>query len=327
MATLLLEESVAGAAEAGPDFFGLALGHRTDGLPGFLQLLELAGGGVPVGRFRQGFGLFAELELALVVLFAGLVLLFQDFLVLGVELAGHLLEALHQGGKAFFRNHADVLPGFLDFLHGLELVLPENFGVVQQVFGLLAEGFLVGKVLDPLSHALFDKGSAVLLDFFEQALETVLEFRKLGGRNGPDVFPLGGEVLELVQHFLAAFFLRKQFQFVEDGGSVVLVVPGLPLPHFLETFRGGLVFQPQLVVLEFLVAYDVFPFLEGGPELEAQFLEVFVFVEALDPLNDGLELFGILFEAFLGRGVEGRNLFAQLATERVVFLQFGVAAF
>ena len=127
-------------------------------------------------------------------------------------------------------------------------------------------------------------------------------------------------------HFLAAFFLRKQFQFVEDGGPVVLVVPGLPLPHFLETFRSGLVFQPQLVVLEFLVAYDVLPFLEGGPELEAQFLEVFVFVKALDPLDDGLELFGILFEAFLGRGVEGRNLFAQLATERVVFLQFGVAA-
>src|SRR5262249_32507591 len=47
------KEIVAGAAEPLPQRFGAALLHRTDGLPLGLQLLDLGGGGVPVGRLLQ----------------------------------------------------------------------------------------------------------------------------------------------------------------------------------------------------------------------------------------------------------------------------------
>ena len=39
MGSFLFEEAVAGGTETSPDFIGLALGHRTDRLPGILQLL------------------------------------------------------------------------------------------------------------------------------------------------------------------------------------------------------------------------------------------------------------------------------------------------
>ena len=67
--------------------------------------------------------------------------------MLSIEGVHGVLEALVQSGKSFLRDHADVLPVFLDFLHGLEFVLPENFSVSNEVFDLLAEGFLVDEVL------------------------------------------------------------------------------------------------------------------------------------------------------------------------------------
>ena len=55
-----VEEPIAGGAEAVPDGFGLRLAHRPDRLPLGLQPLDLRRGVLPVGRFGERLGLFAQ---------------------------------------------------------------------------------------------------------------------------------------------------------------------------------------------------------------------------------------------------------------------------
>src|SRR5262249_7543323 len=54
------EESIPRPAEAVPDRFGFAFLHRPDGAPLGLEFLDLGGGLIPVGRFRERFGTDAE---------------------------------------------------------------------------------------------------------------------------------------------------------------------------------------------------------------------------------------------------------------------------
>ena len=104
-------------------------------------------------------------------------------------------------------------------------------------------------------------------------------------------------------------------------------MPGFPLTHFLEAFGGALVLEPQVVVLELLLADDVLPFGKGVPQLLAQVLEVFVLVETLYAFDEGAEFCGVFFENLLGGFFECGNLFLELVAQRVVALEQRVVAF
>ena len=327
MAALLVEECVARTAEAGPDFLGLALGHGTGGLPGVLQLLELVGGRVPVGRFLESLGFLDEFHLLLEVRLAVLVFLLDAFLVLGKECVRCGLEPFDKRVQTFLGHHADVLPVFLDFLHGLVLVLPEDCGVGDQVLDLLAEFLLAFEVLLALDFTFFDKLRAVVANLGKQGLELVAEFHELRRGDRADVLPLVAEFAQLVEHVLAAGFLGEHFHLFEDACTVLLVVPGFPLAHFLEALGRALVLEPQVVVLELLFAHDVLPFGERVAELLAQILEVFVLVETLYALDKLAKLFGVFFVALLGGLFEGRNLFLELVAQGVVTLEVQVGTF
>ena len=327
VAALLFEEGIASGAEARPDFVGLALRYRTRSLPRILQLLELGGSGIPVGRVLDGFGFDAEGDLLFVVGFAAIVFALHIFLMLSIEGVHGVLEALVQSGKCFLRDHADVLPVFLDFLHGLELVLPENFGVCNEFFDLLAEGFLVNEVLLAFGVLFFDERSAVFLDLVYEGLETVAVVLELGCRNRADFTPLAAEFAELGKHGLARSFLGERVHFFDDGVAVLFVVPVFPLLHFLETGGGNLVFLPEIVVLELLFADDFLPFLISVAENLVDFAELLVLVDVLDAFDEAAELLGIFFDDLLGLFVEGADEFIQLSAECIVSLEDRIVTF
>ena len=247
--------------------------------------------------------------------------------MLGVERSRRGLEAFSKRSHIFLRHHTDILPVFLDFLHRLVLVLPEHFCILNKFFNLCAQGFLVGQVLHAFRIHFFDKGGAVFLDLFVVALEVIAIFLQLGSRNGSNFLPAVRNFLQLLKNGLATGFLGQGIHFEEQVITVLFIVPIFPLLHFLEAGRRGLVFLPQVVVLELVLANDFLPLQEAFTNLLVQFAEVLVFIEGLDLFDDCLELFGIFFEALLGIVVIGGNLDRKLVAQRIVFLQHWVFTF
>ncbi len=229
--------------------------------------------------------------------------------MLGVECICCSLETFCQGGHVFLGDHADVLPVFLEFLHGLELVLPEDFCVGNQFFDLGADGFLVCQVLQAFVVHFFNEGSALFLNLFVVALEVVAVFLELGCRDRTDFLPAVSNITELVQKILARFFLSHGIHFGEQFVAGLFVAPVFPLLHFLETAGGGLVFLPQVMIFELLFADDFLPLVVAVTNLLVQFAEVFVFVEGLDLFDKSAELCGVFFHQLLGAFGKGGNLF------------------
>ena len=247
--------------------------------------------------------------------------------MLGVERIGYGLETVEQCGHRFLGNHADGFPFFLDFLHGLELVLPEYFVVGNEFFGLLAEFFLGFQIFLAFGLLFFDERSAVLFDFVAESLELFAVFVELGRRDGANFTPLVAQVAELGEDCLARCFVAQRFHLGENFVAVFFVVPRFPLLHFLETCSSALVFLPQVVVLELLFADDGLPFLERLAELLVDFLEVLVLVDCLDSFDESRELHLVFGNHLFGVLVERGNLFAELVAQGVVALEDGVGAF
>ena len=155
----------------------------------------------------------------------------------------------------------------------------------------------------------------------------VAVFLQFCRRDRSDFLPTVRNFLKLLENSLATGFLGQGVHLEEQVVAVLFVMPVFPLLHFLETSRRGLVFLPQVVVLELVLANDFLPLLEAFTNLLVQFAEVLVFIEGLDLFDDCLELFGIFFEALLGVVVIGGNLDRKLVAQRIVFLQHRVFTF
>ena len=196
-----LEEAIAGAAEAVPDRLGAVGSDLAGSLPVGLQLLDLGGGRLPVGRGGQGFGTHAQRLLGLEVS-SPFVLAARTVLVApGEELVAGLAEPLPQSLLLPAPCLADGLPlGLqrLDRLAGLDPVsrTGEGLGLHGQgdlVLGILrvqrfqARARLVGRRLEPLPERL---GPVGLGD--RRGLPALHEIgERAGGRLGIGDLPQG----------------------------------------------------------------------------------------------------------------------------------------
>ena len=194
MGTLAVKELVAGRTETVPDFFGLGAGNRTDFFPGFLQVSEFFGHGIPVGRFRKGFGPFAKGGFLLEIVFTENVFLFDKFLVLGKEGVFRCAETVPNRLDVVFGDQADGFPFFLQFLHNFVFVAPIGIVFGSESFHLLTDFFFGDEILLAFLFLLFQDGFALGHDFFKKGAELFAEFGQSGRRNRADASPQVGEV-------------------------------------------------------------------------------------------------------------------------------------
>ena len=124
MFVAVVEEFVAGGAEAFPHLLGFLARNGTDLFPLPLKLDEIFGGLLPVGAVFQGLGFFADLDLAgqvvlHLVLEAGVVVAFA-----GEELVAGGAEAVIYFLVVLLGGIADLFPFLLDVLDLLGHVVP-----------------------------------------------------------------------------------------------------------------------------------------------------------------------------------------------------------
>ena len=305
-----VEECVAGAVEAFPEFLGVFAGHGANLLPLFLQLLDGAGCLGPLRAVLEGFHLLAEGGLLLQVLAQG-GLHALDELGLGVEecVAG-LAEALEDLRVHILGCESDSLPFGLQGLYLVRHLVPLGVGLEpREIEGLhlLAERGLLLKILILCCTQFLEVFLMALVDDGGGGLEAIPYLLSQVFGYGADLAELLVELLHLVEggdHV----GLVGQFLHTLDDARLCLQV-------FLEVVLAELVVELEHVVEVLHVVLIVLPQLGGVLCRHGV---------ALLPLGLQRAEFVVVLVRFLGRCREVLNLLEYLLLAFQVLLLLGL---